>query len=457
MAAITLPSKEELTKFYVGKDIADVPKPAAVLDVAIIRRHCARMKHTVKALDVGFRAHVKTHKTLELAELQADTSSPEAKFIASTLLEIETLVPLLRKLQAKQRINVLYGIPLIPSHISRLAALATVLGEDSITVMIDHPAQVPFLQQFSAITKFPADVFLKVDTGYHRAGLPPLSLNKNGLLEILASAEAAGHARLLGLYSHSSLSYSAQTAAEAMAHTIAEINGCKAALAQWAHLLPARELVISIGATPQAISSHNLVDDDVSRAVPRAAELKALLRAADARFKIELHAGNYPVLDMQQVSTHARVGEGRPEEEVALSVLAEVCSVYNDGERERPEALLAAGTLALGREPCPSYAGWGVVSDWRLGVQGQGRLFVDRISQEHAVVAWDTRGQEKIPLEVGQVVKIFPNHSCVTGAYYAFYFVVDSDEDPKASRIVDVWIRGRGSHVTDHLLVNRSQ
>lgn len=62
MAPITLPSKEELTKFYVGKDIANVPKPAAVLDVAIIRRHCERMKRTVKALDVGFRAHVKTHK-----------------------------------------------------------------------------------------------------------------------------------------------------------------------------------------------------------------------------------------------------------------------------------------------------------------------------------------------------------------------------------------------------------
>ena len=65
MAAITLPSKEELTKFYVGKDIEFVPKPAAVLDVAIIRRHCERMKRTVKALDVGFRFHVKTHKVDE--------------------------------------------------------------------------------------------------------------------------------------------------------------------------------------------------------------------------------------------------------------------------------------------------------------------------------------------------------------------------------------------------------
>lgn len=59
---MTLPTKSDLTQFYVGKDIADVPKPAAVLDRAIIRRHCERMKRTVKTLSVGFRAHVKTHK-----------------------------------------------------------------------------------------------------------------------------------------------------------------------------------------------------------------------------------------------------------------------------------------------------------------------------------------------------------------------------------------------------------
>lgn len=403
------------------------------------------------------KLHSNKLQTVELAELQVDNTSPEVKFIASTLLEIETLVPLLQKLKEKQKINVLYGIPLVPSHIPRLAALASDLGHESITVMIDHPDQVQFLSKFSEIAKFPACVFVKVDTGYHRAGLPPISLNKNGLLEKLAEAEKAGHARLLGLYSHSSLSYGAKTADEAISYTISEIEGCKDALTRWLHLLPDREIVISIGATPQAVSSHNLVEEETKSS--KAEELKSLLSApADSKFKIELHAGNYPVLDMQQVSTHARVSAGTLEEEIAMTVVAEVCSVYNDGEREKPEALLAAGTLALGREPCASYPGWGVLSTWRQsGVKEGARLFVDRISQEHAIVAWDSRGEEKIPLKIGQVAKIFPNHSCVTGAFYGFYFIVDSDSDPDASKIVDVWVRGRGSHVTDHLLVNRSQ
>lgn len=56
------PSNEELRRFYIGKDIGDVPKPAVVLDVAIIKRHCQAMLQTMEQLGVGFRAHVKTHK-----------------------------------------------------------------------------------------------------------------------------------------------------------------------------------------------------------------------------------------------------------------------------------------------------------------------------------------------------------------------------------------------------------
>lgn len=57
-------SQQELRNAYVGKDVSDVPKPAIVLDQAIIRRHCKDMLRTVKALDVGFRAHVKSHKVI---------------------------------------------------------------------------------------------------------------------------------------------------------------------------------------------------------------------------------------------------------------------------------------------------------------------------------------------------------------------------------------------------------
>ena len=57
-----LASEEELRKYYIGKSIDEVPTPAAVLDVAIVKRHCHAMLRTVKDLGIGFRAHIKTHK-----------------------------------------------------------------------------------------------------------------------------------------------------------------------------------------------------------------------------------------------------------------------------------------------------------------------------------------------------------------------------------------------------------
>ncbi|KAJ5180284.1 hypothetical protein N7492_003494 [Penicillium capsulatum] len=458
-------SQQELRKHYVGKDVADVPKPAVVLDAAIIRRHCKTMLQTVKTLDVAFRAHVKSHKTTEIAELQVADKTIDANFIASTPLEIETLTPLLKKLKAEdRRVNVLYGIPLVPSQVGRLAKIAREVGEGSITVMIDHPDQVEYLQGFFAITNFPAPVFVKVDTGYHRAGLPPAALNKQGLLEKLADAERQGYAKLLGVYSHSSLSYAGTSPEDAMAHLTQEIVGCKEALECHLQLLPSKkELIISVGATPQALASQNLLGDNASR--PETLALKELLQKPSAqdrgaKVKVEIHAGVYTLLDMQQMSTKARFHTGSAEEEVAISVLAEVCSVYNDGERANPETLLAAGTLALGREPCPNYSGWGVVSHWGRGESvSSSRLIVERISQEHSIVAFEdcAVNPSKIPLRVGQVVKLYPNHACVTASFYGFYFVVDSDQDPEAAKIVDVWVRNRGSEITESTLLSRFQ
>jgi D-serine deaminase-like pyridoxal phosphate-dependent protein len=47
---------------YIGKSIRDVPTPAAVINVAAIRRNCERMLHTCDKLGLDWRAHVKTHK-----------------------------------------------------------------------------------------------------------------------------------------------------------------------------------------------------------------------------------------------------------------------------------------------------------------------------------------------------------------------------------------------------------
>ncbi|WKT48151.1 D-serine dehydratase-like domain [Fusarium oxysporum f. sp. vasinfectum] len=435
------PPIEELRQFYVGKSIHDVPKPAVILDKTRVTRHCQSMLTAVDTLGLGFRAHVKTHKTIEATRLQIGQGSGDVKLIVSTLAEIEHLLPLLKEYKdAGRRLDILYGLPLPRSQISRLAALGSELGQGSMSVLIDHPSQLESVKAFSQHAKFPARVFLK-----------------NGLIEALAELEAHGEAELLGLYSHSSLSYKDSTPEQAMANLEGEIRGCLDAVNAHAHLFAKdKELVISVGASPQVTAVENLVtaQGDLS---PAAESLRKSIHAVTTgkpgglQTKLELHAGVYSILDMQQVSTNSRRELGSFEDEIAISIIAEVCSVYNDKERSQPEALVAVGCLGLGREPCAAYPGWGVISQSSYKVESYRgrRLIIDRISQEHSIAAWEhAEGEDAstlppVPLEVGQDVVIFPNHACVAGALYGWYLVVDSSKGD-ATKIVDVWVRASG-------------
>ncbi|KAK6446362.1 hypothetical protein FP744_10002612 [Trichoderma asperellum] len=444
-----------------------------------MHRHCKSLLDAVEYLGVGFRAHVKTHKvhailpllvsqtsdtdfgpkTLEGVRLQVGEAKTEVQLVASTIAEIEYLQPLLHEFKENGRqVNILYGIPLPPSQVDRLAAIGRQLGQGAISVLIDHTSQLSHVARFADQASFPAGVYLKVDTGYHRAGLPPSGLNKDDLVSKLMNLDGQGKINFIGLYSHSSLSYNGSTIEQAMVHLEGELRGCLDALEKNASLFYSdKEITISIGASPQVTSIENLVGakstlSEDAKSLRRTLHEAMTQRHCGFRTKLELHAGVYSLLDVQQLSTHSRAGLGDYEDEIAISVMAEVCSVYNDGERQQPEALLAVGVLGLGREPCAAYDGWGIIdrNDYSPNtINPDRRLIVKRVSQEHCIVSWglingygDGDSQQPIPLQVGQIVRIYPNHACITGALYGWYYVVDSSEH--GERVVDVWERASG-------------
>jgi D-serine deaminase-like pyridoxal phosphate-dependent protein len=392
---------------------------------------------------------------MELAELQVGPDSPEARFVVSTVAEIEFMLPMFQRLQSQgRRVSVLYGMPLPLSQVDRLASRGRQLGAGSIVLMVDHASQLPPIRLFYDQAGFPAGIFLKVDTGYHRAGLPPNALNKDQLLRKLMSWQAEGMLDFKGLYSHSSLSYNDTTSTEAIGSLLVEINGCLEALRRnSADLSGSGPIVLSVGASPQVSVIQTLAKEKTPAGAKLVNAIKGMVaeKHDGISVSLELHDGVYSVLDMQQLSTRSSDIRDNHHDQSALTVIAEVISVYNDGERSKPEVLVAAGTLALGREPCQSYSGWGVVAfDKDVGVPDQQRrLIVERISQEHSILSWEhsTRASEAapaIPLSVGDTVRIVPNHACVAGAMYEQYFVVDSSSASNGSRIIDVWERACG-------------
>ncbi|KAI5204731.1 hypothetical protein E4T39_03384 [Aureobasidium subglaciale] len=405
------PSKAALQLQYVGKNLADVPTPAAVLDLAPIRRNCKAMLEATRTLGFGFRAHVKTHK-------------------------------------------ILYGLPVAVSHIPRLAAIARVLGEGVVGLFVDHPAQVKHLAALDEST-WPGAIplFIKIAAPVSRAGLLPTSGSIGPLVQAIVSTSKV---RLVGAYAHMGESYGSESPREALEFLMHELKDAKAGADRIVESLPkgsTTKLTISLGATPTATAVQNvLVGSEWNQ------KFRTYVEEVKGSYDIEIHAGVYPVLDMQQLATRARptTADGKPllsTENLGLRILVEIASTYN--ERERPEALIAAGSIVFGREPCKSYPGWGVVTPWRSSSSPPNISTVydpdgtktgwilGRISQEHGNLTWEGPTEGMRDLSIGEKVMVWPNHACMAGPNFGYYMVVDGDS-PEPDRVVDVWTRWRG-------------
>lgn len=447
LTAFPLSPRNDLLKAYRNCSIQDLPVPSAIIDVAKVKENCQAMLNAVKELDVSFRAHIKTHKTTEMTALQVGEDCKDVRLVVSTVFEAEQVVPLL--LEYKQRgakVNVLYGLPLAPSQVSRLASVARYLGEGAVSVMIDHLDQFKSLKDFHDQAGFPAYIFLKTDCGFHRAGVNPGSQEMVGLVRGASEGEEQGFLKLLGFYSHNSLSYGGSSPDDAMDMLKVEIDVCHQASK---HFKVDRQvpLVLSVGASPTALSLQNILPANPAT-TSSAASLKESLELAKTNLELEIHAGVYPTFDIQQVATGSRHMNKDPHDAIAVSILTEVCSLY-PSRTEQPEALISAGNFALAREPCKDYPGWGVLSPWNMpagySIGQDNRIIVSRISQEHGILAWERNGSKKspLPLKHGQKLRIWPNHACITLAQYGWYVIVDSSTDTP-DKVIDIWVRWRG-------------
>jgi len=176
--------------------------------------------------------------------------------------------------------------------------------------------------------------------------------------------------------------------------------------------------VLAIGSTPTAHAAT--------------AETRAQLET-HLNGRLELHAGNYPLLDLQQLHT-GLVDTHR----VAQRVLATVVSYYpGRGEGGADEALCDAGAVAMSKDTGP-IEGFGEVvgRPWRLG----------RISQEHGVLTQLRPASTDLydKLQIGEIIQIVGQHACLILAAYPWYYVVDSDMPSKGETVEDVWVPWKG-------------
>jgi D-serine deaminase-like pyridoxal phosphate-dependent protein len=375
--------------------VNDIPTPAFLVDLQKVDKNTMDMINIAKSRGITLRPHVKTHKTLEVARYQT-RGHQCPKIVVSTLAEA-------RFFARGGFEDILYGVPLSPAKVDYAYELT--LAIPHFHVFIDNKGQYDAMLAKIKSVPSPAkkwSVFLKVDCGYHRAGVDPDTDDSLELAKFIAITNAQ-YSELQGIYSHSGHSYRASNSKGMTEVGQSECN----VISAFAKKLIQNGIpcpVVSIGSTP--VCCH----------LP-----------PDLGLVNEIHPGNYVYFDRMQVA----MGTCK-EDDVAATVLVRVIGHYPGTNH----MLVDAGSLALSSDCGAQHCEGGVQYG---SIKGHPNMVIERVTQEVGKVV--TRDGSPIKFDaypLGSTLQVLPNHSCLTAAMFGKHYVISGDE------VVDEWIPDRG-------------
>jgi D-serine deaminase-like pyridoxal phosphate-dependent protein len=374
--------------------IHELPTPALLIDLEILEKNLGFMQTKANTLGVSLRPHIKTHKSLEIGRKQLALGAQG--ITVSTFYEAQRFV------EAGFN-DITWALPLPPVYATRVLDLP---DSAVIRVVIDSKEAKGHLDKVCRTKGKKLHVWLKVDCGYHRAGVDPMSAYAEELARSLAESKTL---IFDGVLSHSGHSYNARRREE----ITPVANQERDVMHDFAERMRSKGIhvpAISIGSTPALSVIDRL--DGIS----------------------EVRPGNYVFYDYTQAMIGScSVGD------CALTVLTSVIS-------HQPGAshfVTDAGALALSKDPGPTQVknqmGLGVLFENYRRKRLESHVQLATLSQEHGKVVAENPKFLEGRFSVGERVRILEHHSCLTAANFDRYYVVDDEE------VVDEWkiLRGR--------------
>jgi D-serine deaminase-like pyridoxal phosphate-dependent protein len=326
--------------------------PALVVDLDRMERNLDRAATYSAAHGLALRPHVKTHKSPVVAKAQLSCGA--RGLTCATPFEAEVMSEVCDDL--------LVAYP--PVGAARARRLAALPRDVRVIVALDSLRAIDDVAQAARAERRTIGVYLELDLGMHRVGV-------SGAQQAIALARRVAAESALEL---SGLAFYPGHIREPVGEQEDAIHEMGAALGRALRELAAagvRPPVVSGGSTPTLWRTHQ---------IPGVTELRP---------------GTYVYNDR----TTAAIGACEWDD-CALTVLATVVSTAVPGQ-----AVIDAGTKALGREPVRGAAG-----------EGFGQLIehpevlVARMSEEHGIL---DLGQSAWRPTVGERVRVIPNHVCI--------------------------------------------
>ena len=361
--------------------IREMATPAILLDMDVLERNIRNYQDLCDRCDKELWPMVKTHKSLTIAEMQAEAGA--TGFLCGTLDECEALC------EAGYR-NLMYAYPVASAaSMQRVIALSR---KCNFIIRLDTVEAAEIVNAAAKEAGVVVPYTIIVDCGLHRFGVAP-----EKAAELAVKLDAFENLERRGISTHPGAVYAAEEPGQVPSYVEAE-SGALAAAAEGLRKAGMAPAIISSGSTP----TFRLSVEDPNIGI--------------------YHPGNYVFNDCIQISN----GSAK-EEDCALTVLATVISHPSE------ELFICdAGAKCLGLDQ-GAHGNSAIVGFGR--VIGHPELIVSGLSEE--VGKLKVKEGRTTSLKVGDQIRVIPNHSCST-ANLTDHFVAVRGEDAEGTIRVDI-------------------
>lgn len=357
-------------------NLEHISQPKLIIDEKICRGNIRKMALKCHQSGTFFRPHFKTHQSAGIGEWFRDEGVDRITVSSVTMAEYFS--------KAGWN-NILIAFPINFREIDGINSLASKV---KLHLLVDGSEPVNFLRHN---LKHKAGIYLKIDSGLHRAGVAASDIKKIDL--ILQQINRSSLLSFTGFLTHSGHSYAAGSKQEILniySKTVDQMTEIKA---RFQHIFP--DSIISIGDTP----SCSLVKD---------------FGKVD-----EIRPGNFVFYDLMQFT----LGSCKFNE-IAAVMACPVVAKYP----HRNELGIYCGAIHLSKEFLSVPNGnktFGLV----VRITGEGwseplkDTYVSSISQEHGIIK--TTGSVMVAFNYGDLIGIIPVHSCLTARQQKDYITLE--------------------------------
>lgn len=346
--------------------------PKLLLDKEKCLRNIEKMARKAERNSLSFRPHCKTHQSAEIASWFRDFD------IGSITVSSFHMARYFAEAGWK---DILVAFPFHPGELESLISLLKIC---SISILVDSPAALPFLNHIPRKVGF----YIDIDTGYGRTGVN--ARNPELIEQIIVKASANPHLEFRGFYCHAGHSYKAQSKKEGneIHHkALSDLGGLKLLFAQYKPML-------LYGDTPNCSIQDDFKEID------------------------EITPGNFVFYDLIQHDLGAC-----SQQEIAVAMECTVAGRYPLGER----IVIHGGAVHFSKESLPvngnSIFGQLVQRSNKGWAEGVGSTYLTSISQEHGVMEQCRKLIREV--NIGDTLLFLPVHSCLTANLMRGYQTLD--------------------------------